>query len=85
VVGRCVLPENSTLGRGTTLSPFYLGQAPAHPTGGHDKYQVLAADGVPAGYVPTPDQHSVRMALMHAASAYADLTVYTALVYTPTP
>jgi len=25
VVGRCVLPENPTLGRGTPLSPFYLG------------------------------------------------------------
>src|SRR5262249_17290138 len=43
-VGRHVLPEHPTLGRGTSLSPFTLGQAPAHPTGGHDKYQTDAVD-----------------------------------------
>src|SRR5262249_15960885 len=43
--GRYALPESSTLGRGLALrSRLPLGQAPAHPQGGHEQYPAVAPD-----------------------------------------
>jgi len=39
------LSENPTMGQGTSLIPFYLGLAPAHPTRGHEKYHALNPTG----------------------------------------